>query len=148
MQFLSSAIAGALFALGLILSGMINPTKVTGFLDFTGSWDPTLAFVMGGALAVYLPTYRIIKRRDRPIARQEFDIPTQSKITWQLIAGAIIFGIGWGITGMCPGAAIAALPALSPNALTVTLGMSLGIIGMRTARRLLKISTPMPTADF
>lgn len=148
MQLLSSAIAGALFALGLIFSGMINPTKVTGFLDFAGSWDPTLAFVMGGALAVYLPAYRIIKRRDQPIARQKFDIPTQSKITWQLIVGAIIFGIGWGIAGMCPGAAIAALPALSPNALTVTLGMSMGIVGMRTTRRLLKISAPMPTADF
>ena len=148
MQYLTSAVSGALFALGLIFSGMIKPSKVIGFLDFTGAWDPTLAFVMGGALAVFLPAYQFAIRRERPITAQTFHLPQQHNITWQLVAGATIFGIGWGITGLCPAAAIAALPAFSANAVTVTLGMAIGIVGTRTARRFLKISAPAPTADF
>jgi uncharacterized membrane protein YedE/YeeE len=148
MQYLTSAVSGALFALGLIFSGMIKPSKVIGFLDFTGAWDPTLAFVMGGALAVFLPAYQFAIRRERPITARTFHLPQQHNITWQLVAGATIFGIGWGITGLCPAAAIAALPAFSANAVTVTLGMAIGIVGTRTARRFLKISAPAPTADF
>ena len=148
MQILTAAVSGALFALGLIFSGMIKPSKVIGFLDFTGAWDPTLAFVMGGALAVFLPAYHFVIRRERPISAQTFHLPQAHDITWQLVAGASIFGVGWGMTGLCPAAAIAALPAFSPNAVTVTLGMAIGIVGMRTARRVLKISAPLPTADF
>jgi uncharacterized membrane protein YedE/YeeE len=148
MQYLTSAVSGALFALGLIFSGMIKPSKAIGFLDFAGSWDPTLAFVMGGALAVFLPAYQFMIRRERPIVAQTFHLPQQHDITWQLVTGATIFGIGWGMTGLCPAAAIAALPGLSPNAVTVTLGMAIGIVSMRMARRFLKISAPAPTADF
>lgn len=150
MQYLTSAVSGALFALGLILSGMIKPSKVVGFLDFTGSWDPTLAFVMGGALAVVLPAYRIIMRRKAPVVAQAFDLPKSRDITWQLVVGAVVFGAGWGMTGLCPAAAVAALPALSPNAITVTLGMAIGIVGMRTIRRTFKTSGPAlaPSADF
>ena len=150
MQYFTSAVSGVIFALGLILSGMIKPSKIVGFLDFTGSWDPTLAFVMGGALAIFLPTYRIVVRRKKPILAQTFDVPKSHDITWQLAVGAIVFGVGWGMTGLCPAAAIAALPALSPNALTVTLGMAIGIVGMRTVRHSLNKSgaTPAPMADF
>jgi uncharacterized membrane protein YedE/YeeE len=75
MQYFTSAVSGVIFALGLILSGMIKPSKIVGFLDFTGSWDPTLAFVIGGALAIFLPTYRIVVRRKKPILAQTFDVP-------------------------------------------------------------------------
>lgn len=150
MQYLTSAVSGAVFALGLIISGMIKPSKVVGFLDFTGPWDPTLAFVMGGALAVVLPSYRTIMRRKAPVVAQAFDLPKSRDITWQLVVGAVVFGAGWGMTGLCPAAAVAALPALSPNAVTVTLGMAIGIVGMRTIRRTLKTSGPAlaPSADF
>jgi uncharacterized membrane protein YedE/YeeE len=123
MQILTAAVSGALFAFGLIFSGMIKPSKVIGFLDFSGAWDPTLAFVMGGALAVFLPTYHFVIRRERPISARTFHLPEAHDITWQLVAGAAIFGVGWGMTGLCPASAIAALPALSSNAVTVAVSI-------------------------
>jgi uncharacterized membrane protein YedE/YeeE len=150
MRYLTSALSGAFFAFGLIFSGMIEPSKVVGFLDVAGAWDPTLAFVMGGALAVVVPAYRMILRRNAPVVADTFDVPKRNDITWQLILGAAVFGVGWGVTGLCPAAAIAALPALSPNAVTVTLGMAIGIVGMRALRRVLKPSGAelAPSADF
>jgi len=150
MKYLTSAVSGVFFALGLILSGMIKPSKVVGFLDVAGSWDPTLAFVMGGALLVFVPGYQLIMRRRAPIVTESFDVPKRNDINWQLAAGAAVFGVGWGVTGLCPAAAIAAVPALSPNAITVTLGLAIGIVGMRSLRRALKPLGPpvLPSADF
>ncbi len=101
--------AGMLFGLGLAISGMTNPAKVVGFLDVAGGWDPTLAFVMGGALLVTVPAFRLILGRPRPILADGFALPTKSALDGRLLGGAALFGVGWGLSGFCPGPAVAAL---------------------------------------
>jgi uncharacterized membrane protein YedE/YeeE len=101
--------SGALFGLGLAVSGMINPAKVIGFLDLAGEWDPTLAFVMGGALLVTIPAFRLILGRQRPILAGDFALPAESTLDTRLLGGAALFGVGWGLSGFCPGPAVAAL---------------------------------------
>ena len=101
--------AGMLFGLGLAMSGMMNPAKVVGFLDVAGGWDPTLAFVMGGALLVTVPAFRLILGRPRPILADGFALPTKSALDGRLLGGAALFGVGWGLSGFCPGPAVAAL---------------------------------------
>lgn len=106
--------AGALFGLGLAVSGMANPQKVVAFLDVAGDWDPTLAFVMGGALLVAFPAFRLIFRRKRPILADGFELPTKSAVDARLLGGSVLFGVGWGLSGLCPGPAVVALvPALA-----------------------------------
>ncbi len=102
-------LAGTLFGLGLAISGMMNPAKVIGFLDVAGGWDPTLAFVMGGALLVTVPAFRLILGRPRPILADGFALPTKSALDGRLLGGAALFGVGWGLSGFCPGPAVAAL---------------------------------------
>lgn len=102
--------AGALFAVGLAISGMTLPTKVIGFLDFFGEWDPALAFVMGGAVIVYAIGFRLVtRRRDAPACATKFSIPTRKDITPRLVLGSAIFGLGWGLGGFCPGPALTSL---------------------------------------
>ena len=101
--------SGLIFGLGLAVSGMINPAKVIGFLDVAGDWDPTLAFVMVGALLVAVPAYRLVPRRGRPVLEEEFSLPEKKAIDAPLLGGSALFGVGWGIVGFCPGPAIAAL---------------------------------------
>ena len=101
--------SGLVFGLGLAVSGMMNPAKVIGFLDVAGDWDPTLAFVMGGALLVAVPAYRFIPRRGRPVLEEEFALPKKKAIDAPLLGGSALFGGGWGLVGFCPGPAIAAL---------------------------------------
>lgn len=108
---LSAFFAGALFAVGLILGGMTQPSKVIGFLDFTGSWDPSLAFVMGGAVLVYAVLSRVLLRRPAPLFERKFHLPSRRDIDGRLIIGAAIFGIGWGLGGYCPGPGLASLTA-------------------------------------
>ena len=109
MRTLVALFAGALFGLGLAVSGMMNPAKVIGFLDVAGEWDPTLAFVMGGALLVSIPAFRLILGRQRPILAGGFELPTRSALDARLLGGAALFGVGWGLSGFCPGPAVAAL---------------------------------------
>jgi uncharacterized membrane protein YedE/YeeE len=106
---LTVLLSGLLFGLGLGLSQMIDRDRVLGFLDVTGVWDPTLLFVLGGAVAVTLITFRFILRRENPILANEFHLPTKKDIDKPLVIGAIIFGLGWGIAGYCPGPGITAL---------------------------------------
>ncbi len=106
---LSALLCGLLFGAGLAVSGMMNPEKVLGFLDVAGAWDPTLAFVMGGALAVTIPGFVLLKKRAGPVFSPEFSFPTRRDIDPKLVIGAAIFGVGWGIVGFCPGPAVAAL---------------------------------------
>ena len=106
MSFLTAFISGLLFAAGLALSGMTEPSRVLGFLDIAGAWDPTLGFVMAGALAVYAPLFRLIVRKKYPLAATVFELPSVKRIDPPLLAGAALFGIGWGLAGMCPGPAI------------------------------------------
>jgi uncharacterized protein len=102
-------VSGVLFGAGLAISGMMNPARVRGFLDILGDWDPTLVFVMGGAVIVMGITWRIQAHMRRPIVTDEFSLPGTSLIDARLIGGAVLFGIGWGLAGLCPGPAIASL---------------------------------------
>jgi uncharacterized membrane protein YedE/YeeE len=109
LKIMVNLFAGVLFGLGLTVSGMVDPAKIIGFLDFAGDWDPTLAFVMGGALFVTIPTFRLISRRPRPILADNFDLPTKKDVDSRLLAGSAIFGIGWGLAGFCPGPSVTAM---------------------------------------
>jgi uncharacterized membrane protein YedE/YeeE len=128
MRHLTVLFAGALFGLGLLLSGMSQPAKVIGFLDFAGNWDPSLLFVMAGALAVYGTLYRFIVRRPAPVFAARFEIPQNRAITPRLLAGSAIFGIGWGLIGYCPGPALVGLGARVPSALVAVAGIALGML--------------------
>jgi uncharacterized membrane protein YedE/YeeE len=108
-RIFSSFSAGILFGAGLTISQMVNPRKVTDFLDFLGNWDPSLAFVMGGALAVTALGYRLVLRRPHPLFVSEFHRPAKQRIDARLIGGAALFGVGWGLAGFCPGPAVASL---------------------------------------
>lgn len=108
-QLILSFACGILFAIGLIISQMVNPAKVLNFLDVAGHWDPTLAFVMGGAVLVTFPMFRLILKRPHPLFALKFYVPNRADIDVRLVAGAVLFGVGWGIAGLCPGPAITAL---------------------------------------
>lgn len=108
-QLALSLVSGVLFAFGLALSQMVNPAKVLNFLDIAGQWDPTLAFVMGGALLITIPAFRFILKRPHPLFANKFYMPTKSDIDARLVVGAAIFGAGWGMAGLCPGPALTAI---------------------------------------
>ncbi len=108
---LVNLVAGLLFGLGLALSGMTHPEKVLGFLDFAGHWDASLLFVLGGAVGVTVVAFRFVLRQPKPLLAEKFYLPTRKQIDLPLLAGAVIFGIGWGISGYCPGPAVALLAA-------------------------------------
>ena len=109
----SLLLIGGLFGLGLAISGMLNPAKVAGFLDLFGVWDPSLAFVMGGGVIANFISHRLVTRRQSPVFGAGFQIPTNSRIDGRLLSGAALFGIGWGLGGLCPGPAVASL-AMAP----------------------------------
>lgn len=108
-------LSGLLFGLGLAVSNMVNPQRVLAFLDIFGVWDPTLAFVMGGALLVTVPGFFLVLRRKQPLFSERFSLPLQANIDKSLILGALLFGLGWGLSGLCPGPAIAALVSLDAS---------------------------------
>lgn len=112
----STFIAGLLFGGGLTVSQMVNPEKVISFLDITGDWDPSLAFVMGGALIVTLIGYQLVLKRKGPLFDDRFRLPTRKDIDAPLLMGAALFGIGWGIAGLCPGPALASVSFAGLNA--------------------------------
>jgi len=120
-------LCGLLFGLGLIISGMANPAKVLNFLDILGHWDPSLAFVMGGAVSVTVLGYPMLRRKDRPMLVAKFQWPTRTDIDRNLLLGAVLFGMGWGIAGYCPGPAWVALSALAPGTLVFLVAMLLGM---------------------
>ena len=109
MSILMNFIAGMVFGVGLVISGMINPARVTNFLDFTGQWDPTVAVVMAAALAVTTIGYRLVLAMKKPVFAEAFDLPKATEIDQRLIVGSGLFGIGWGLFGFCPGPAVASL---------------------------------------
>lgn len=127
-QVVLSFAAGILFAVGLIVSQMVNPAKVLNFLDVAGEWDPTLAFVMGGAVLVTMPAFRFVLKRPHPIFGSKFYLPTRRDIDVRLLAGAVLFGIGWGISGLCPGPAITALASGLLPVLGFVLAMTAGAL--------------------
>lgn len=139
MRSFSSFISGFLFGLGLILSGMTDPRNIIGFLDVTGSWNPQLAMVMLGAVSVTYFAFRYVNRRVRSWLGEPIDLPKSRTIDVRLLAGAMLFGIGWGLVGYCPGPALASLASLEQTPLLFVLAMLVGM-GLYEA-----ISKPRPT---
>jgi hypothetical protein len=131
MRILSAFIVGLIFGVGIAISGMINPAKVLNFFDIAGTWDPSLIFVMGGALVTTFIGYRLVLRRDKPVIEEKFQLPTASAIDARLIGGSAVFGIGWGIAGFCPGAAI---PALGSGKIEVAGFVAALLAGLWVAR--------------
>jgi uncharacterized protein len=122
-----AALAGALFGAGLVISGMTQPARIIGFLDPLGGWDPSLGFVMAGAVAVYAVAYAVIRRRARPLFDAQFHVPVRGDIDAPLVAGVAVFGIGWGLGGLCPGPGIVAAAGGSTSALAFVLAMLAGM---------------------
>ncbi len=132
MRVLVALASGALFGLGLIVSDMVNPARVLGFLDLAGAWDPTLAFVMGGALIPMVVAWRIAAARPAPVCGAAFPGPAAARLDTRLLGGAALFGAGWGLVGFCPGPALTALGTGSTEALIFTAAMLAGMLGYRT----------------
>jgi uncharacterized membrane protein YedE/YeeE len=124
---LSAAFVGLVFSLGLGLAGMTQPLKIIGFLDVFGNWNPALLFVMVGAISVHAIAYRMIIKRSRPLLSPEWHIPKNDKVTPSLILGSMIFGIGWGLAGYCPGPAITSLASLQSRPVIFVVCMLLGM---------------------
>ena len=124
---LSAFLVGVIFSLGLCISQMVNPKVVLDFLDVTGAWDPRLMFVMGGALLVAMIAFPIVLRFQKPVFDKEFSIPTSKIIDRKLIGGAALFGIGWGLVGICPGPAVAVLPFGAPKTFLFFVSLLVGM---------------------
>jgi uncharacterized membrane protein YedE/YeeE len=128
-------LAGLLFGIGLMVSGMANPAKVQGFLDLAGRWDPSLAFVMAGAIAIGLVAFLIAKRRKRSWLGLPMQLPATTAVTVRLVLGSAAFGVGWGIAGFCPGPALVALGAGYPKAIGFVAAMVAGMIVFEVIER-------------
>ena len=127
-RLITATLAGMLFGAGMVISDMINPARVLAFLDVTGAWDYSLALVMGGALIPSTIAWQIRKRMARPLFDVNFQVPTRRDIDWQLVTGAALFGIGWGLVGFCPGPAIAALALGQRSAWIFVAAMLIGMV--------------------
>ncbi len=125
---LLALLAGLVFGLGLGLSQMIDRDRVLGFLDLAGIWDPTLLFVLGGAVSTTIIAFRFVLRRPAPLLAEKFHLPTRKDIDWQLVTGTAIFGVGWGISGYCPGPGITALAISSWNPILFLATMTASMI--------------------
>jgi uncharacterized membrane protein YedE/YeeE len=119
--------SGLLFAVGLVVAGMTRPSKVIAFLDFTGDWDPSLAFVILGALAVHVVVVRWTSTRSAPVLAPSFQIPPKREVDVALIAGAALFGVGWGLAGYCPGPAVASLTSAASSTIAFLVSMAAGM---------------------
>jgi len=126
---------GLIFGLGITVSGMGNPAKVINFFDITGSWDPSLALVMAGALMVTFIGYRIVLPRPKPIQDEKFYLPTSRSIDRRLLGGAAVFGVGWGISGFCPGGALPVIGTLQPAVLVFVASLLAGVLVARIWQR-------------
>ena len=135
MAIFTALFAGLIFGLGLIISGMANPAKVLGFLDLAGAWDPSLMFVMGGAIGVAFVGFAAAARRKLTPFGEPINLPTARRIDRPLLIGALLFGIGWGIAGFCPGPALVGVGMLEPKALLFVLAMLAGMAVFEWRRR-------------
>lgn len=127
MRIALGFLSGLIFGLGLVISGMADPAKVLNFLDLAGTWDPSLDFVMGGAMVTAFLGYRLVWRQSAPLLDTRFDLPKTTRIDRPLVVGAALFGIGWGMGGFCPGPAWAALPLMAPGTLVFLPAMLAGL---------------------
>jgi uncharacterized membrane protein YedE/YeeE len=133
MRLITSYLIGLVFGVGIAISGMANPAKVLNFFDLAGTWDPSLAFVMGGALIVTFIGYRFVLKRTTPLMSASFQLPTRRDLDLPLLAGSAVFGVGWGIAGFCPGGA---LPALGTGRLEVFIFVGALLVGIFAAKAL------------
>jgi uncharacterized protein len=136
MQKLSAFFIGLLFGLGLLLSGMTDPGKVQGFLDLAGAWDPSLAFVMGGAIAVGFFAFALAKRRTRSFLGGGMYLPKATEIDRRLVLGSLTFGVGWGLAGFCPGPGLVSMASGETKGLVFVLAMLLGMAVFESLERL------------
>jgi uncharacterized membrane protein YedE/YeeE len=132
---LAALFAGVIFGVGLIVSQMVRPSKVLGFLDFAGAWDPSLAFVMAGAVSIHFALGLVVRRRGRPWFAPRFELPTRRDVDRPLLAGAAIFGLGWGLAGYCPGPAIVTAATGAREAVVFALAMVVGVLIHRATTR-------------
>lgn len=136
---LAALVVGFIFAIGLGISGMTQPQKVVGFLDLFGNWDPSLIFVMVGGIIVHFVTYKLIRKRKSPLLSTSWHVPTKKEITPALIIGSVLFGIGWGLGGFCPGPAVTSLASFESKPLIFVLSMLVGMFLFRMVDKKLNI---------
>ncbi len=135
-----SLIVGFLFALGLGLSGMTQPAKVVGFLDLFGNWDPSLMFVMIGAIGVHAVTYWMTRHRTSPLLAEKWHVPTKRDLTPALMIGALMFGVGWGLAGYCPGPAVTSLASFEARPAIFVVSMLVGMFLFRMLDKKLQLN--------
>ncbi|MEQ8367908.1 MAG: YeeE/YedE family protein [Roseicyclus sp.] len=136
MRWIALYLVGLVFGVGISISGMANPAKVLNFFDVAGTWDPSLAFVMGGAVVVAFLGYRVVLARPKPVFDKTFQLPASKTIDARLLGGSAVFGIGWGIAGFCPGGALPALGTLNTDVILFVVAL---VAGMWLARRIPRI---------
>jgi len=134
MPIVASLLIGLIFGCGILISGMSNPAKVVNFFDLAGSWDPSLAFVMGGGLLVNMLGYRLAFRRKAPLLMPSFSLPSLTRVDAALVGGSAVFGIGWGLSGVCPGGLIPVLGTGRSEPLLFLAGLLAGIVLARQLR--------------
>ena len=135
MQTIAALVIGIIFGVGILISGMGNPAKVINFFDVAGKWDPSLALVMASALAVTTLGYRLVLRREQPVLAEKFNLPTRTKLDAGLVGGSALFGIGWGLTGVCPGGLFPVLAIGRIEPLVFLVGLLVGLIASRLVQR-------------
>ncbi len=135
MRLAIGFLTGLLFGAGLVVAGMTSPDKVLAFLDIAGAWDPSLAFVMGGAVLTGIPLFALARRRAKPVAGATFDAPPTTMIDRRLVAGSLMFGVGWGLAGICPGPAVVNLAMVPSEAVAFVVPMVVGLLGSAMWRR-------------
>ena len=123
-----SFLSGVIFGIGLVISGMTNPEKVIGFLSITHNWDASLVFVMGGAIISFAPFFYLLKNKEVSALGNEIELPAKLEIDKRLVIGAVLFGIGWGLVGLCPGPAISALAVFDPIIIIFLISMTVGVL--------------------
>lgn len=137
MKIFATFLTGLIFGLGITISGMGNPAKVINFFDFAGTWDPSLGFVMGGALLVTAVGYRLVFARQQPVFTEGFRLPSATNIDFKLVGGSAIFGLGWGIAGFCPGGALPVIGTGNSNVLIFMAALIAGILAANFLTRLI-----------
>ena len=141
MNFVSALVAGLLFGSGLLMSGMTDPQRVLGFLDVAGDWNPALMFTMGGAIATAAPAFWLGRRRKKTLRGEPIELPDRHRIDARLLGGSSLFGVGWGLSGLCPGPALIVLTGFSPQALVFGVCLLVGMLASAlVARSRLRLS--------
>lgn len=127
LQAIVSFLCGAIFTIGLVLAGMTQPLKIIGFLDVFGNWDPSLVFVLASAVGVYYITNQVVMKRKSPLLAPKFLVPNRTDLELKLVVGGLLFGTGWGMSGLCPGPILATLGTATSSVITILVTMLIGL---------------------